>query len=54
MLVSNHTQYLTPLGCLGYLEELRDDIVIKLVRFLQGACYGHMRRKEFERRKKQR
>ena len=41
-------------GCLGYLEELRDDIVIKLVRFLQGACHGHMRRKEFERRKKQR
>ena len=41
-------------GCLGYLEELRDDIVMKLVRFLQGACHGHMRRKEFERRKKQR
>ena len=54
MPLSNDTKHVSPLGCLGYLEELRDDIVIKLVRFLQGACYGHMRRKEFERRKKQR
>ena len=41
-------------GVLGYLEEVRDDIVIKLTRWLQGACWGHLRRKDFAKRKRQR
>merc|ERR1712066_224026 len=41
-------------GVLGYLEELRDDIVNKLIRFLQGACYGHIRRKVYNFKKAQR
>lgn len=41
-------------GVLGYLEEVRDDIVNKLIRFLQGAVRGHFRRKEYERRLLQR
>ena len=41
-------------GVLGYLEEVRDDIVIKMVRMLQGACFGHLRRKDFQKRKQQR
>ena len=40
-------------GVLGYLEEVRDDIVLKLTRFLQGACYGYLGRKEYQRRKKE-
>jgi myosin heavy subunit len=41
-------------GVLGYLEEVRDDIVNKLIRYLQGALRGHMRRKEYQRRLQQR
>lgn len=41
-------------GVLGYLEEVRDDIVIKLTRWLQGACWGILRRRDFARRKMQR
>lgn len=41
-------------GVLGYLEEVRDDIVNKLIRYLQGAIRGHFRRKEYQRRLLQR
>ena len=41
-------------GVLGYLEELRDELVCKLIRYLQAACYGHMRRKVYIFKKMQR
>lgn len=49
-----HNKIFFRAGVLGYLEEVRDDIVLKLVRYLQGVCFGHLSRKEFDRRKKQR
>ena len=49
-----HSKIFFRAGVLGYLEEVRDDIVIKLLRFLQAACYGHLKRREFERRRMQR
>ncbi len=49
-----HTKIFFRAGVLGYLEEVRDDIVLKLTRFLQGACYGHLRRKVYEKKRKQR
>jgi myosin heavy subunit len=49
-----HTKVFFRAGVLGYLEEVRDDIVMKLIRYLQGACLGHLRRKDYDRRKKQR
>ena len=41
-------------GVLGYMEELRDDIVQKLICYIQGACRGHLRRKDYATRKLQR
>ena len=41
-------------GVLGYLEELRDDIVTRLIRYMQGACRGYLRRKDYKKRKLQR
>ena len=38
-----HSKVFFRAGVLGYLEEVRDDIVIKLTRWLQGACWGHLR-----------
>ena len=49
-----HSKVFFRAGVLGYLEEVRDDIVIKLTRWLQGACWGHLRRKDFAKRKRQR
>ena len=49
-----HNKIFFRAGVLGYLEEVRDDIVLNMVRQLQGACYGYLSRKEFERRKAQR
>ena len=49
-----HSKIFFRAGVLGYLEEVRDDIVIRLVRYLQGACYGLLRRRDFERRRMQR
>merc|ERR1712170_265670 len=34
-------------GALAFLEEIRDSIVLKLVRYLQGQCYGYIRRKVY-------
>ena len=49
-----HSKVFFRAGVLGYLEEVRDDIVIKLTRWLQGACWGHLRRRDFAKRKMQR
>merc|ERR1711934_1348384 len=40
-----HTKVFFRAGALAYLEELRDGIVLKLVRWIQGQCYGVIRRK---------
>merc|ERR1712172_218747 len=42
-----HTKVFFRAGALAYLEELRDGIVLKLVRWLQGQCYGFMKRKVY-------
>merc|ERR1711874_540935 len=42
-----HTKVFFRAGALAGLEEARDEIVLKLVRWLQGQCYGHMRRKVY-------
>ena len=39
---------------MALLEEKRDDIVTLLIRKLQGACYGHIKRKIFKKKKEQR
>ncbi|CAB4054204.1 MYH6_7 [Lepeophtheirus salmonis] len=49
-----HTKIFFRAGVLGYLEEVRDDIVLKLVRFLQGQIFGLLARREYSRKKKQR
>merc|ERR1712226_1062690 len=41
-------------GALALLEEKRDDIVTLLIRKLQGQIRGHMRRKDYNKRKQQR
>merc|ERR1711899_100537 len=42
-----HTKVFFRAGALAFLEEERDGIVLKLVRWLQGQCYGHIRRKVY-------
>merc|ERR1712213_9492 len=49
-----HTKVFFRAGALAALEEARDEIVLKLVRWLQGQCYGHIRRKDFRKRQDQR
>ena len=49
-----HSKIFFRAGVLGYLEEIRDDIVLTLTRKLQGVCYGYMRRKVYDKKKKQR
>jgi myosin heavy chain 6/7 len=49
-----HTKVFFRAGVLGYLEEVRDDIVLKLTRWMQGACYGILRRRAYAKRLKQR
>ena len=49
-----HTKVFFRAGALAQLEEKRDDIVLKLVRWMQAQCYGHMRRKEYSKRYNQR
>merc|ERR1719414_1578900 len=43
-----HTKVFFKAGALAGLEEARDDIVNKLIRWLQGQAYGHMRRKVYQ------
>merc|ERR1712020_321990 len=42
-----HTKVFFRAGALAGLEEVRDSIVLKLVRYLQGQCYGYIRRKVY-------
>ena len=41
-------------GALALLEEKRDDIVTLLIRKMQGQIRGHIRRKDYNKRKQQR
>merc|ERR1719414_1403537 len=49
-----HTKVFFRAGALAALEEARDGIVLKLVRWLQGECYGHLKRKDFAKKRDQR
>merc|ERR1711881_87130 len=49
-----HTKVFFRAGALAGLEEARDNIVLQLVRWLQGQCYGHIRRKVYQVREDQR
>merc|ERR1711981_710888 len=42
-----HTKVFFRAGALAALEEARDGIVLKLLRWLQGQIYGFIRRKDF-------
>merc|ERR1711988_1445750 len=42
-----HTKVFFRAGALAGLEEARDEIVLKLVRWMQGNCYGYIQRKTF-------
>merc|ERR1712066_883966 len=43
-----HTKVFFRAGALAGLEEVRDTIVLTLVRWLQGQCYGHIRRRVYQ------
>merc|ERR1719323_249851 len=43
-----HTKVFFRAGALAGLEEARDEIVLKLVRCMQGQCLGHIRRKVYQ------
>merc|ERR1712018_636431 len=45
-----HTKVFFRAGALAALEEARDEIVLKLVRWLQGTCYGIIRRKVYNKK----
>ena len=49
-----HTKVFFRAGALAALEEARDAIVIKLVRFLQGQIYGIVRRRVYQKKADQR
>merc|ERR1712061_858754 len=42
-----HTMVFFRAGALAALEEARDNIVLKLVRWMQGECYGRVRRRVY-------
>ena len=49
-----HTKVFFRAGALAGLEECRDGLVLKLVRWMQGQCYGHIKRKEYKKKFDQR
>merc|ERR1711887_353841 len=49
-----HTLVFFRAGALGQLEEIRDDIVLKLLRKLQGQVFKRIRTREFVKRRDQR
>merc|ERR1719328_315621 len=49
-----HTKVFFRAGALAGLEEARDEIVLKLVRWMQGNCYGFIQRKVFQKKYDQR
>merc|ERR1739846_12456 len=49
-----HTLVFFRAGALAFLEENRDDIVLKLLRMLQGQVYNHIKTKTYTKRRDQR
>merc|ERR1712183_962339 len=49
-----HTLVFFRAGALAFLEEKRDDIVLKLLRMLQGQVYKHIKSKTYTKRRDQR
>ena len=49
-----HTKVFFRAGALAGLEEARDGIVLKLVRWMQGQVYGHIQRQKYQKRSDQR
>merc|ERR1712226_705862 len=49
-----HTLVFFRAGALAFLGENRDDIVLKLLRMLQGQVYKHVKRREFAKKRDQR
>merc|ERR1712241_509777 len=49
-----HTMVFFRAGALAALEEARDGIVLKLVRWMQGEVYGRVKRREFQKKSDQR
>merc|ERR1712238_388885 len=49
-----HTKVFFRAGALAFLEELRDGIVLKLVRWMQGQCFGLIKRKVYQKKFDQR
>merc|ERR1712061_13769 len=49
-----HTMVFFRAGALAALEEARDGIVLKLVRWMQGECYGRVRRRAYQKKADQR
>merc|ERR1719150_3685684 len=49
-----HTKVFFRAGALAGLEEARDGIVLKLVRWLQGECYANIAKKSFAKKRDQR
>merc|ERR1719328_914359 len=49
-----HTKVFFRAGALAGLEEARDEIVLKLVRYLQGQCFKHIKGKVYQKRYDQR
>ena len=43
-----HTKVFFRAGALAALEEQRDEIVLKMIRWLQGTCYGHTKRQVYQ------
>merc|ERR1712135_75300 len=48
--MGGHTKVFFRAGALAKLEEARDDLVLKFVRWLQGEVRGRFRRKEYQKR----
>merc|ERR1719328_815930 len=49
-----HTKVFFRAGALAGLEEARDEIVVKLVRWMQGQCFGYIQRKVYQKKYDQR
>merc|ERR1711983_124378 len=49
-----HTKVFFRAGALAGLEEARDEIVLKLVRYMQGQCFGYIQRKVYQKKHDQR
>merc|ERR1719392_452336 len=49
-----HTKVFFRAGALAGLEENRDDIVLKLVRWMQGQCFGYIKRQVYQKKFDQR